>query len=130
MSSSSNSKPSRLKVQAHRERLRQQGLRPIQVWVPDVRAPSFRSEAHRQSLAVATSSLEREDQALADQKTDGQLDHRLVVQRREDRLVHGGGVRPVQTLQTTCQDNGFLSLKFANGVWPFPESSTPPGQQN
>ena len=27
-----------------------QGLRPIQIWVPDVRAPSFRSEAHRQSL--------------------------------------------------------------------------------
>jgi hypothetical protein len=30
------------------------------------------------------------------------------------------------TLQTTCQDNGFLSLKFTNGVWPFPTSSTPP----
>jgi hypothetical protein len=35
-----------------------------------------------------------------------------------------------QTLQATCQDNGFLSLKFTNGVWPFPESSTPPGLQN
>jgi hypothetical protein len=34
------------------------------------------------------------------------------------------------SLQTTCQDNGFLALKFTNGVWPFPESSTPPGQQN
>jgi hypothetical protein len=34
------------------------------------------------------------------------------------------------SLQTTCQDNGFLSLKFTNGVWPFPESTTPPGQQN
>ena len=34
------------------------------------------------------------------------------------------------TLQTTCQDNGFLSLKFTNGAWPFPDSSTPPGQQN
>jgi hypothetical protein len=34
------------------------------------------------------------------------------------------------SLQTTCQDNGFLSLKFTNGVWPFKESSTPPGQQN
>jgi hypothetical protein len=29
-------------------RLRAKGLRPIQIWVPDVRAPSFRSEAHRQ----------------------------------------------------------------------------------
>ncbi|HEY3178208.1 MAG TPA: hypothetical protein VGL25_04950 [Casimicrobiaceae bacterium] len=34
------------------------------------------------------------------------------------------------TLWTTCQDNGLLMLKFTNGVWPFPESSTPPGQQN
>ena len=34
------------------------------------------------------------------------------------------------SLQTTCQDNGFLSLKFTNGVWPFPESTTPPGLQN
>jgi hypothetical protein len=34
------------------------------------------------------------------------------------------------TLQTMCQDNGFLSLKFTNGVWPFPESTTPPGLQN
>jgi hypothetical protein len=34
------------------------------------------------------------------------------------------------TLWTTCQDNGLLSLKFTNGVWPFPESATPPGEQN
>jgi hypothetical protein len=34
------------------------------------------------------------------------------------------------TLWTTCQDNGVLALKFRNGVWPFPESSTPPGAQN
>jgi hypothetical protein len=34
------------------------------------------------------------------------------------------------SLQTTCQDNGFLALKFTNGVWPFPESSTPAGEQN
>ena len=29
------------KVQAHRERLRARGLRPIQVWVPDTRSPKF-----------------------------------------------------------------------------------------
>jgi hypothetical protein len=34
------------------------------------------------------------------------------------------------TLWTTCQDNGLLMLKFTNGVWPFAESSTPPGEQN
>jgi len=35
-----------------------------------------------------------------------------------------------RTLWTTCQDNGLLTLKFERGVWPFPESSTPPGMQN
>jgi hypothetical protein len=34
------------------------------------------------------------------------------------------------TLRTMCQDNGFLTLKFKNKVWPFPESSTPAGLQN
>jgi hypothetical protein len=34
------------------------------------------------------------------------------------------------TLWTTCQDHGLLMLKFENGVWPFEDSSTPPGQQN
>jgi hypothetical protein len=58
--------PSRLKVREHRERLRRQGLRPIQIWVPDVRAPAFRSEARRQSLAVAASSRAHEDQAFID----------------------------------------------------------------
>lgn len=63
MASASTPKPSRLTVREHRKRLRSQGLRPIQIWVPDVRAPSFRSEAHRQSAAVAASPHAREDQA-------------------------------------------------------------------
>jgi hypothetical protein len=66
MASTSGAKPSRVKVMEHRERLRAQGLRPIQIWVPDVRASSFRSEAHRQSLAVAASDHERDDQAFID----------------------------------------------------------------
>lgn len=59
-------KPSREKVRAHRARLRRQGLRPIQIWVPDVRSPEFASEAHRQSLAVARSPHANEDQAFID----------------------------------------------------------------
>ena len=62
MASASKSKPSRVKVREHRKRLRLQGLRPIQIWVPDVCAPSFRSEAHRQSLAVRASAQARKDQ--------------------------------------------------------------------
>jgi Antitoxin MazE-like len=61
-----STRPSRDKVRAHRERLRQQGLRPIQIWVPDVRSPAFEAEAHRQSLAVAQSEHEDEDQAFID----------------------------------------------------------------
>lgn len=63
-------KTSRVKVREHRERLRAQGLRPIQIWVPDVRAPTFRSAAHRQSLAVAASDHAREDQAFIDAVSD------------------------------------------------------------
>jgi hypothetical protein len=38
-------------------------MRRIQLWVPDVRAPAFRAEAHRQLLAVARSTQAAEDQA-------------------------------------------------------------------
>ena len=66
MASAPKPKPSHVKVREHRERLRRQGLRPIQIWVPDVRAPAFRAEAHRQSRAVAASSRAHEDQAFID----------------------------------------------------------------
>ncbi|MGZ4821836.1 MAG: antitoxin MazE family protein [Terriglobales bacterium] len=56
------SKPSRDKVRAHRKRLREQGLRPIQIWVPDMRSPAFIRQAHRQSLAVAKSPHAKQDQ--------------------------------------------------------------------
>jgi Protein of unknown function (DUF3018) len=44
----------------------QQGLRPIQIWVPDMRSPSFVAEAHKQSLAVARSPHANEDQDFID----------------------------------------------------------------
>jgi hypothetical protein len=64
------SKPSRDKVRAHRERLRRQGLRPIQIWAPDVRSAAFEAEAHRQSLAVAQSAHAGDDQAFIDAVSD------------------------------------------------------------
>ena len=70
MASASSPKSSRVKVQEHRKRLREQGLRPIQIWVPDVRSPAFRSEAHRQSLAIATSRHAHDDQAFIDAVSD------------------------------------------------------------
>jgi hypothetical protein len=70
MATTSNAKPSRIKVREYRERLRAQGLRPIQMWVPDVRAPEFRAEAHRQSAAIAASAVEGDDQAFIDAIAD------------------------------------------------------------
>jgi Protein of unknown function (DUF3018) len=66
----SKTRSSRTKVREHRQRLRRQGLRPIQIWVPDVRAPRFRKEAHRQSVAVAASAAARDDQAFIDAISD------------------------------------------------------------
>jgi len=54
------------RVGSHRQRLRAQGLRPVQIWVPDVRSPEFVSEAHRQSAAIAASEQADDDQAFID----------------------------------------------------------------
>jgi Protein of unknown function (DUF3018) len=70
MGARSQSKSSRDKVRAHRKRLRQQGLRPIQIWVPDVRSPAFAAEARRQSRAVARSRGARQDQEFIDAVSD------------------------------------------------------------
>src|SRR5438128_1095150 len=63
-------KSSREKGQARRQRLRKQGLRPVQIWVPDVRSKAFAREAHRQSLLVVRSPYEAEDQAFVDAISD------------------------------------------------------------
>lgn len=54
------------RVKDHRDRLRSQGLRPIQLWVPDVRSPDFAAEAHRQAVAVAAAPQATDDQAFID----------------------------------------------------------------
>ena len=56
----------RQKVQAHRDRLRGQGLRPLQIWVPDTRSPKFAAEASRQSRRVAASRYAAKDQEFID----------------------------------------------------------------
>lgn len=38
----------------------------MQIWVPDVRAPEFIAQAHQQSVAIAASEGEAEDQAFVD----------------------------------------------------------------
>ena len=70
MVSASNPKSSRVKVREHRDRLRELGLRPIQIWVPDVRSAVFRAEAHRQSLAISASPQAPDDQAFINAVSD------------------------------------------------------------
>jgi hypothetical protein len=40
--------------------VRAAGLRPIQMWAPDVRSKSFAAQAPKQSLAIASSAMEQE----------------------------------------------------------------------
>ena len=57
------------RVAEHRKRLRAQGLRPIQGWVPDVRSEAFADEALRQSRAVARADQHHDDQAFIEAVT-------------------------------------------------------------
>jgi hypothetical protein len=40
-------------MQRYRDRMRAQGLRPVQMWVPDTRSPAFIESLRRQALLVA-----------------------------------------------------------------------------
>lgn len=58
------------RVQKHRKALRAAGLRPIQIWVPDVRSRRFAAQARRQSLAIAASDQEKDDLAFIESIAD------------------------------------------------------------
>jgi len=55
---------------AYRGRLREAGLRPVQIWVPDIRRPGLAGEAARQSLLAAGSPDEAEALAFIDMAAD------------------------------------------------------------
>ena len=42
-----------IRVQKRRDTLRKAGLRPVQIWIPDTRAPGFDAECQRQARLVA-----------------------------------------------------------------------------
>ena len=65
--------PGSERAQRHRAKLRQAGLRPIQLWVPDTRQASFAEECRRQSALVRDDPGEREvlDWIEAASDTDG-----------------------------------------------------------
>jgi hypothetical protein len=70
MSRSPSKKGVTRRVQKHRESLRAAGLRPIQIWVPDVRSKNFAVQARRQSLAIAKSAQEQDDLAFIESVAD------------------------------------------------------------
>ncbi|MCP5407695.1 MAG: antitoxin MazE family protein [Chromatiaceae bacterium] len=48
------------KMQRYRNKLRAAGLRPVQVWVADTRAPGFAEECRRQSRLVSEHASEQD----------------------------------------------------------------------
>ena len=56
------------RVERRRPKLRAAGLRPVQIWISDSRAPGFSEECRRQSQLIADSETEAsraEDEAWA-----------------------------------------------------------------
>lgn len=52
-------KPALTPMQRYRDRLRSQGLRLLQLWVPDTRSPRFVAEFRRQARLVAAHEAAR-----------------------------------------------------------------------
>jgi hypothetical protein len=51
--SDQNPVPPPKRMANYRQRMRAAGLRPVQIWVPDTRAPGFAEMCRRQARAVA-----------------------------------------------------------------------------
>lgn len=54
------------KVRDYRQRMRERGLRPVQLWLPDTRTAAFKAEARRQMRLLAQSASAEDDQAFVD----------------------------------------------------------------
>ena len=57
------------RVSEYRRRMRARGLRPVQIWVPDVRSERFVQEAHRQAALVAIADHQSDDQEFVEAVT-------------------------------------------------------------
>lgn len=62
--------PIRERVRTHRQQLRAQGLKPVQLWVPDPKAPGFAAECRRQSLLILNDPEEARDLELLEELAD------------------------------------------------------------
>ncbi|HEY1473731.1 MAG TPA: antitoxin MazE family protein [Pseudolabrys sp.] len=65
---------SREKVRTHRARLRAKGMRPVTMWVPDMRSSKFAAEARRQCSLANNSRYAAQDQAWVDSMSDWNAD--------------------------------------------------------
>jgi DNA-binding response OmpR family regulator len=63
-------KSSARKMQDYRARLRAAGLRPVQIWVPDVTTPDFAARARAQSVRVSGSAAEQDTLDFLDAAAD------------------------------------------------------------
>ena len=70
MTSAKQRKANRARAAAYRARMRAQGLRLLQIWLPDTRSPEFAKEARRQSRAVARSPQAKDDLAFVASLSD------------------------------------------------------------
>ena len=57
------------RVSEYRRRMRARGLRPVQIWVPDVRSERFALEAERQAALVARADEQSHDQEFVEAVT-------------------------------------------------------------
>jgi len=48
------------RVRKHRKQLRADGMKPIQIWIPDTRSESFRQKCKRESLSLTSDPRETE----------------------------------------------------------------------
>lgn len=58
------------RVQKHRANLRHKGLKPVQIWVPNVDSKGFAQECKRQAMLVKNSESEQEINDLIESTAD------------------------------------------------------------
>lgn len=58
------------RVKRYRDKLRERGLRPVQIWVPDTRRPGFAMECRRQSELLKADAHEKEVLDFLEQAAD------------------------------------------------------------
>ena len=54
----------RQSLRAYRQRMRENGFRQVNLWVPDTRAPDFIKECRRQSRLASSAEQEKLDELL------------------------------------------------------------------